>query len=157
MAHFTSQKLSVNVIPPANNLQPIIGRKYTLTHSDATAELFLDVGYVFNVQAINPKMRDEVLGEWQYDCHFVFVGHAYVDNGEFSKEVTNTRFHIFQKEMPTAIRGMMNGDQAFFSNYPYLLHAPISIYFHSTYTEYNQVFFYGTPRQYLSPIPIHNI
>ena len=65
MSSFNPEKLSVTFIPPANSFQPIEGRKYTLTHSDLTAELFLNIGYMFNYEKINPIMRDEVLAEWQ--------------------------------------------------------------------------------------------
>ena len=58
MSDFNPQKLKVTLIPPANSVQPIEGRRYTLTHSDITAELFLDIGYVYNYEAINRKMRD---------------------------------------------------------------------------------------------------
>jgi len=40
-----------------------------LTHSDITAQLFLDIGYSYNYKSIDPKMRDEVLAEWKKDKH----------------------------------------------------------------------------------------
>lgn len=152
MSSFDPQKLSVTIIPPATPVHPIEGRKYTLTHSDITAELFLDVGYVYNYKSINPKMRDEVLAEWHKDeqCRFLLVGKAHVDAGQFSKEVSDRRFQIFQKEMDTALKGMIYGDRSFFANYPVLLDAPIYIHFESVYPEYRQVLYYGTPRQYLN-------
>jgi len=151
MSVFNPQKLSVNLIPPATFAQPIEGRKYTLTHSDLTGELFLDIGNVYNDKAINQKMRDEVLGEWRKDeqSRFNLVGKAYVDGGEFGEIIAGIRFNVFQKEMATALKGIVNGDLQFYKNYPTLLDAPIFIYFESTYPQYQQVFFYGTPRQYL--------
>lgn len=89
MSVFDPQKLSVMLIPPATFAQPVEERKYTLTHSDITAELFLDIGYVYNYKSINPKMRDEIFAEWKTDSHgsLNLVGKAYVDGGEFSHEV----------------------------------------------------------------------
>jgi len=150
MAVFNPQKLSVNLIPPATFSQPVEGRKYTLTHSDITAELFLDIGYVYNDKSINPKMRDEVLAEWRKDDHghLKLVGNVYVDGGEFSQKVAGIRFKIFQQGMATALKGMVYGDRPFYVHYPFLLDAPIFIQFLSTYPQYRQVAYYGTPRQY---------
>ncbi len=92
MSVFNPQKLSVRLIPPATFNQPIEGRKYTLTHSDITPELFLDIGYVYNYESINLKMSDEVLAEWKKDLHgcLNLVGKAYVDDGEFNQKVAGT-------------------------------------------------------------------
>ncbi|MFP9131278.1 staygreen family protein [Niallia sp. BSM11] len=149
---FDPKKLSVKLIPPATFAQPIEGRKYTLTHSDITADLFLDIGYVYNYRSINPTMRDEVLAEWKKDSHgrLNLVGKVYVDGGEFSQEVADTRLKIIKKEMATALNGIVYGDRSFYINYPFLVDAPIFIYYLSIYPQYRQVAFYGTPRQYLN-------
>ncbi|MGB2993212.1 MAG: staygreen family protein [Paenisporosarcina sp.] len=154
MSVFNPQKLKVTLIPPANSVQPIEGRRYTLTHSDITAELFLDIGYVYNYEAINRKMRDEVLVEWKKDeqGRFMLVGMAYVDGGEFGEIVSGIRFNVFKKEMDTALKGIVYGDLSFYVNYPVLLDAPIFIYYESTYPQYHQTLYYGTPRQYLEQI-----
>ncbi|MDX1771718.1 MAG: staygreen family protein, partial [Planococcaceae bacterium] len=91
------------------------------------------------------------LGEWKKDeqSQFTLMGKAYVDGGEFGETIAGIRFNIFKKEMVTALKGIVNGDLQFYKNYPTLLDAPIFIYFESTYPKYQQVFFYGTPRQYL--------
>lgn len=154
MSTFHPSKLSVNVIPPANFLQPVQTRKYTLTHSDETGELFLDIGYVYNYSAIDWSMRDEVLAEWRKDAggHFRLVGSALVDIDEYDKKVSDYRFKIFKKEMSTAIKGMVLGDLPFLKNYPPLLDAPIFIQYESIYPEYRVTLFHGTPRQYLNEI-----
>ena len=148
---FDPQKLTTNLMPPATFMQPIQGRKYTLTHSDDTGELFLDIGTIYNYEAINWKMRDEVLAEWQKDAfhRLRLVGKAHVDQGEFTKEQSQFRFNIFQKEMSTALEGMFYGDLPFFKNYPSLLDAPIYIVYESSFPEFNQIIYYGTPRNYL--------
>lgn len=152
MSIFNPQKLSVKLIPPATFTQPVEGRKYTLTHSDNTAELFLDIGYVYNDQSINPNMRDEVLAEWKKDSHarLYLVGKAYVDGGEFSEKVAGIRLKVFKKEMTLALKGIVYGDRTFYEYYPFLLDAPIFIHYLSIYPQYRQVDFYGTPYHYLS-------
>jgi hypothetical protein len=154
MSIFNPQKLSVNLIAPATIAQPVEGRKYTLTHSDMTAQLFLDIGYVYNDQSINHKMHDEVLAEWKKDSHgrLRLEGIAYVDGGEFSQKVAGTRFRIFRKEMATALRGIVYGDLPLYVQYPFLLNAPILIHYLSIYPEFRQIAYYGTPRQHLNQI-----
>lgn len=152
MSDFNPQKLSVNLIAPATFTQPVEGRKYTLTHSDTTAELFLAIGYMYNMQAVNPQMRDEVLAEWKKDVNgrLYLAGTAYVDGGEFSSSAAGKRFNIFMKEMATALKGIVYGDRPFYARYPLLLDASIFIHYVSSYPQYRRVFYYGTPRQYLS-------
>ncbi|RXJ00643.1 hypothetical protein DS745_11310 [Anaerobacillus alkaliphilus] len=151
MSNFDLEKLSVTVYPPVTSLQPVVGRKYTLTHSDDTGMLFLDIGSDYNYQAINTKMRDEVLAEWQVNkmMEISLVGFAYVDSGEYSKEEAEFRLTIFHKEMETALKGIINGDHFFLLNYPMLLDAPIFIYFQSVYPGYHGKKYFGTPRDYL--------
>ena len=151
MSVFNPENLSVKLIPPATFAQPVEERKYTLTHSDITAELFLDIGYVYNYKSINPKLRDEVLAEWKRDSrgYLQLIGTAYVDGGEFSQEVADTRFKIFKKEMAKALSGIVYGDRPFYAHFPYLVDAPIFIHYLSNYPQYRQVVFYGTPLQYL--------
>nr|WP_065409936.1 staygreen family protein [Bacillus wudalianchiensis] len=154
MAMFDPQKLTVQLLSPATFMQPVEGRKYTLTHSDVTGELFLATGYVYNYKAVNWKMRDEVLAEWKKDREgrLRLAGKAYVDGGEFGKEASGIRFNIFQKETGTAIKGIVYGDLQFYNHYPALLDAPIFIHYESAYPPYNKIFYYGTPRQYINQI-----
>jgi hypothetical protein len=159
MSTFNPQKLSVKIFPPATEVQPIVGRKYTLTHSDITGQLFLSVGLVYDVEAIDQDMRDEVIAEWKRDNQgFLYLaGKVHVDGKEKKKSASKIRFNIFRKEMDTALKGIFYGEQPFFAAYPMLLDAPIYIYFDSIYPEYNQVFYFGTARHYLNQMNVlHN-
>lgn len=151
MASFEKDRLYVSMIPPATASQPIEGRKYTLTHSDTTGQLFLAVGYDHDYAAINTQMRDEVLAWWQSDCQYPYIlaGKVYIDNGEHSEKVSKKRFDIFSQEMNVALKGIIYGDWPFLNNYPFLLNAPIYIHFESNYPQYNQTLYFGTPMSYL--------
>lgn len=150
MSNFNPKKLSVRLIPPATSAQPIQGRKYTLTHSDLTAELFLDIGYQYNDQSINWKMRDEVLAEWKKkQGNLYLIGWVYVDGGEFDKQTANKRFSIFIKEMDTALKGIVYGDLPLYTNYPELLDAPIYVHYESCYPQYRMIANYGSPRWFI--------
>ena len=154
MSNFNPQKLSVKYIPPANDLNPIDGRKYTLTHSDVTGELFLSVGYEYDYSAIDVKMRDEVLAKLQKNAenNYMLFGKAYVSGGEFGLANSAIRFNIFQKEMYTALKGIVYGDREFYFNHPELLNIPIYIYYQSIYPQFNQIIYYGTPQSLLDSI-----
>ncbi|MEO2076150.1 MAG: staygreen family protein [Bacillus sp. (in: firmicutes)] len=150
MSVFIPSKLSVTYLAPATPFRPVEGRKYTLTHSDTTGQLFLSIGCNYNYSAINYSMRDEVLAEWVPQLgEFSLCARVYVSGGEYDENYTKVRFMIFQKELNLALKAMINGDQAIYSNFPWLLDAPIYVHFESIYPQYNQVLFYGTPRNYL--------
>ncbi|WP_273128005.1 staygreen family protein [Metabacillus sp. HB246100] len=151
MSSFDPNKLTVTIIPPASSSFPVKGRKYTLTHSDETGDLFLDIGYVYNELKINSKMRDEVIAQWSLtsDSRWFLAGKAYVDGGEYSKEQARVRHTIFLREMDTALKGIVNGDLPFYLHYPFLLDAPIYLYFESQFPEFRKVYSFNTPRMYL--------
>ena len=61
MSTFNENKLWVN--NRLNRLYQLHPRRYTLTHSDQTGELFLVIGSEFAYEQLTTK-RDEVVGEW---------------------------------------------------------------------------------------------
>ncbi|MBY0120477.1 staygreen family protein [Bacillus sp. S/N-304-OC-R1] len=151
MSHFDPSKLQTKFISPASALKPILGRKYTLTHSDESGELYLSIGTQYDNNSINLKKRDEVIAEWTLvEGRITLIGTVYVTGGEFDEEIANRRFVIFQKELPLALKAIFFGDRLLFSYYPYLLHAPIYIQFQSVLPRYHQMINYGTPTQYLN-------
>lgn len=154
MSTFHPSKLSVTLHPPATFSHPVTFRKYTLTHSDEIGDVFLDIGFFYNERAMDVIIRDEVLAEWRSDGmgNFYLKGKVQVDIGEIDKKRSEFRLTIFQKEMETAIKGIVFGDKALYANYPALLDSPIFIHYQSIFPEYNKILFYGTPRQYLRNI-----
>ena len=56
---FTPDKLEITLIEPVTENGPVEGRKYTLTHSDETGMLFLDIGNVYNYSAIDQDYDDD--------------------------------------------------------------------------------------------------
>ncbi len=75
MSKLNTDKLSVEFRNGVTSTEPILGRRYTLTHSDITAELFLTIGSAYAYDKINAT-RDEVLGEWigkQKTTYFMYI------------------------------------------------------------------------------------
>lgn len=153
MSLFIPSKLSVSYLPPATPLRPLDGRKYTLTHSDETGDLFLTIGCQYDSNKIKINLRDELLAEWIPQMgEFQLWGRVYISGGEYDESYAKVRFMIFQKELELALKAIVYGDQSFYSCFPWLLDSPIYIRFDSVYPQYQQVLYYGTPRQYLTSI-----
>lgn len=151
MSKFNPSNLSVTFLPPATPFKPVDERKYTMTHSDETGELFLTVGYCYDESAIDPKFRDEVLAEWIPRMgQYVLSGKVYVSGGEYDEQYAKIRFMIFQRELNLALTSIVYGDRALYQYYPWLLDSPIYIQFESVFPLYNQMLYFGTPRQYLT-------
>lgn len=153
MSLFNPSKLTVTYLAPSTPFRPLEGRKYTLTHSDVTGELFLMIGCQFDYSMVNYKMRDEVLAEWiSHLGEFQLRGKVYVSGGEFDEKYATVRYMIFKRELSLAISGIVYGDQTLYSCYPWLLDAPIYIEFESNFPQFQQILYYGTPRQYLTAV-----
>jgi len=127
--------------------KPIIGRKYTLTHSDKTAELFLTIGLEYAYDQIS-KMRDEVLAEWKTSEGNPFL-YVYVYVGQFGPVITAIRDTIFRQELPLALEAIIYGDSDFFIEYPELSGASIWIQFDSKNPKYNRFEYWGIPKDYM--------
>jgi hypothetical protein len=128
---------------------PILGRKYTLTHSDITSNLFLTLDLQFAYDKIN-TMRDEVVAEWRMNngCLFLLV-YVYVDSqSDPVISISALRNEIFRRELPLALEAIIYGDRNFFVSHPNLDYASICIHFDSIYPEYNSFENWGTPRDY---------
>lgn len=147
MEKLNPDKLNVEFRSGVTPIEPIIGRKYTLTHSDITADLFLTIGLEYAYDKIN-KMRDEVLGEWRIDNGWVYLYiYVYVD-GQFRPEESAIRNTIFRRELPLALEAIRYGDSRFFIAHPELDNAQIWVHFDSTYPYYNKFENWGTPKDY---------
>lgn len=147
MKRLNPEKLYVEYRSGVTPIKPIIGRKYTLTHSDITADLFLTIGLEFAYDKIN-KMRDEVLAEWRsYNGSPLLYVYVYVD-GQFGAAISAIRNTIFRRELPLALEAIRYGDRKLFMKYPSLDNAPICIHFDSANPYYNRFENWGTPKDY---------
>lgn len=150
MSEFNPEKLSVTYLPPTSVFSPLDARKYTLTHSDNTGQLFLSIGCHYDLDKLDASMRDEVLAEWvRVMGQYTLSGKVYISGGEFDKNLSKVRYMIFKKEMPLALAAIVNGDQGFFSYFPWLLDAPIYIAFESVHPDFQGIHYFGTPRRYM--------
>ncbi|MFS0862815.1 staygreen family protein [Fredinandcohnia sp. 179-A 10B2 NHS] len=137
MSKFDPNKLSVEFRNGITATSPILQRKYTLTHSDVTGELFLTLGLQYALDKINSQ-RDEVLGEWRL-TNGQYYYHVYLYIGEnIDKNTAAFRYSIFKRELPLALKAIRYGDRRLFAAYPHLDFAPIIVTFMSSYPQYNK-------------------
>jgi len=127
-------------------------RRYTLTHSDRTGELFLTVGKHFDKKQISGMytrfMRDEVLAEWiaiidGYELHV----HCHVSGGVVFGGA-GMRCNIFRGHMRLVLEAIRYGDRAVFDAMPVLDASVVLVHFSSTSKEFDSIENYGTMSDY---------
>lgn len=147
---FDSNKLQTTFIYPATPSKPVIGRKYTLTHSDTTGIMFLDIGTEYNYSAINEELRDELFGRWVFyddDNSYKLFFYAFVGGDNFSTALK--RYNIFKSHMNMAIQAIIYGDRYLFKEYPQLINTPIYVKFDSDFPQFNNYESYNYVRDYM--------
>ena len=128
-------------------LGPICERKYTMTHSDETADLFVTIGNEYAMDKMN-ELRDEVLLTFEYTPRgIVLAGEVIVDGRGISGDA-ETRNGIFARELSTALQAIRYADDEFFKVNPALDDIPIYIWFRSDDPVYNKLYDYGTMSEY---------
>lgn len=148
MEKLNPEKLHVEFRQGVTAEEPIVNRRYTLTHSDITAELFLIIGLEYAYDKINMIMRDEVLGEWRDDNGNIYLYIYVYVNGQYGPVVAEIRNVIFRRELPLALEAIRYGDREFFEAHPELDDAGIWVHFDSTSPEYDKFEYWGTPKDY---------
>lgn len=147
MIKFQPDKLNVSYKDEIGTKNSLLTRKYTLTHSDESGELFLSIGKKYDLDKINYNVRDEVLGSWEKDDKEYLLITLEVDNGE---DLSNTvkRDKIFRQELTLALVAIIYGDNLFFENNKELYEAPIRVKFNSKFSEYDTLEDWGKVRDY---------
>lgn len=152
MSRLNPEKLHVNYLLGLKPEALIIPRRYTLTHSDITGELFLTIGPDYNFGQISGLytrfMRDEVLAEWKDDQDGLSV-HVYCHvSGGFIFGRAGWREAIFRSEMPLVLEAIRYGDRRLFTANAKLDHVPIWVHFQASKTRYNKIEQWGVPADY---------
>ena len=147
MSRLKPEKLSVEFREGVTLTDPIIPRRYTLTHSDITAELFLTIGPDFANDKLT-MMRDEVLGEWiNYKGKYQYNVYLQVD-GQFGQGMAGLRYRIFSQELSLALEAIRYGDRLFFDAHETLDASPIVVFFMSSDPQYHKVELWGSFSDY---------
>ena len=109
-------------------------RKYTLTHSDLTGDLFLTIARAFELNQISDfytrVMRDEVLAEWIKGETYSLHVNCHVSGG-ICFGSASLRDKIFRRELPLALEAICNGDRRLFELFNYLVDSSVIMHFNS--------------------------
>ena len=129
-------------------------RRYTLTHSDMTGELFLSIGKEYDRERISKLytrlMRDEVIAEFLSDFSglefdvFCHVSGGLVVGG------ARWRYGIFQSELPLVLEAVRCGDRALFEKNRELDNTPVIVHFKSANKRFNTTQRWGVLSEYAS-------
>jgi hypothetical protein len=152
MSRLKPEKLHVRFVAGATPEGPITPRRYTLTHSDATGDLFLTIGPDYDRQQIagwtTRLLRDEVLAEWQEEEDGPAL-HVYCHvSGGLVVGWAGWRDAIFRRELPLVLEAFRFGDQGLFEAQPELDRAPIWVHFQARQSRYNRVERWGVPGEF---------
>lgn len=152
MKRLNPAKLHAIDLTAANSGIGNLPRRYTLTHSDMTGDLYLTIGADYNKKQIsrlyNRLMRDEVQAELvrNEDCLELRV-YCHVSGGVVLG-TAKWRSGIFHVELPLVLEAIRYGDRSFFEADPNLDQTPVNVYFHSHKSTYNQVENWGVIADY---------
>jgi hypothetical protein len=152
MSRLNPAKLHVRFAEGSAPDGPLSPRRYTLTHSDQTGDLFLTIAPEVDQDQISGwytrLMRDEVTAEWRSDPEGPSL-HVYCHvSGGFAFGGAAMRDRIFRRELPLVLEAFRFGDSALFSAWPELDQAPIWIHFQSANPRYDKIERRGTPAEY---------
>ncbi|MFX1378641.1 MAG: staygreen family protein [Promethearchaeota archaeon] len=156
MADLNPEKLHVVYKDSVDADRLVLPRKYTLTHSDSTGELFLTIGIEYDYEQISSFytrfMRDEVLAEWQkkekdFELHF----YLHVSGG-FCFGWPRLRDRIFRYHLPLVFEAVRYGDKKLFEEMPEIKDSQIIVHFQSNRKKYNLIENFGQ----FCEIPVKN-
>lgn len=152
MSQLDPEKLHVRFASGVTPEGPTTPRRYTLTHSDATGDLFLTVGPDYDQRQISGwytrLMRDEVLAEWQEDGDGPSLHvHCHVSGGLILGSA-GWRYGIFRYHLPQVLAAFRLGDQRLFQARPELDRAPVWVHFHAAERQYDRIESWGVAGDY---------
>ena len=150
MSRLKPEKLSTTFLAPTTADSPLVPRRYTLTHSDRTGDLFLTIANDFNKKQLKGWqtriMRDEVLAEWlKKDENYSIHVYCQISGGIGTLKF---RDKIFRQELPLVLEAFRYGDQQLFNANPFLDEAQIYVHFRSKKEKYNKIENWGSPVDY---------
>ncbi len=152
MKRLQTDKLHVYYLQAVSEVYPLMPRRYTLTHSDRTGDLYLAIGSDYDTKRISHwytrLMRDEVLAEWETrQGEAALTVHCHVSGG-LVIGWPGLRDRIFRHELPLVLQALRFGDRALYRIHPELDYAPIWVCFHARQPRFSAEEIWGRPADY---------
>jgi hypothetical protein len=136
------EKLHTSFAPGTCPDRLTLPRRYTLTHSDFTGDLFLTIGAEYDAKQCSSLytrlMRDEVYAEiTETDAEYALQVYCHVSGG-FVFGSAKFRYDIFHKELPLVLESIRYADSVLFKNISELISIPVIVHFKSKKSLYNK-------------------
>lgn len=152
MSELRPQKLHVTFHTGTSAQELSLPRKYTLTHSDTTGDLFLTIGAEYDQKQISGfytrLMRDEVLAEIIDEGQEMSL-HVYCHvSGGFVFGTAGWRNDILHGHMRLVIEALRYGDRELFHAHPETNKALVKVHFISSSAKYNRIEDWGPVQAY---------
>jgi len=152
MQRLKPKKLHVTYLTGATPDKLMVPRRYTLTHSDITGNLFLSIGSEYDTRKTSGLytrlMRDEVLAELSHNIdNFMLRVYCHVSGG-FIFGSAKFRYRIFRSELPLVLEAIRYGDKTLFEYNPELDNAAVCIHMQSNDERFNNVENWGSMSRY---------
>jgi hypothetical protein len=151
MKRLDPKKLHVAYLNGTTPEDLVLPRRYTLTHSDITGELFLAISNEYDTKQTSGLytrlMRDEVLAEFTKEEGLVFKVHCHISGG-FVFGTAKLRYAVFRHELPLVLEAIRFADRNLFEKIPNLDNIPVLIHFQYANNRFNKVETWGTMADY---------
>ena len=153
MSELHPEKLHVTFHEGTNPSVLSLPRRYTLTHSDVTGDLFLSISTEYDRKQISGfytrLMRDEVLAEIMNEEQGRSL-HIYCHvSGGFVFGAAGWRNDILHGHMRLVIEALCYGDRELLSARPEMHEAPVKVHFMSNRAKYNGIEDWGLVQAYI--------
>jgi hypothetical protein len=152
MNELRPEKLNVTFHAGTSPQEPSLPRRYTLTHSDSTGDLFLSIGAEYDRKQISGFytrfMRDEVLAELKDDGQGVSL-HVYCHvSGGFVLGTAGWRSDILHHHMRMVLEALRYGERELIYAHPEYNKMPVKVHFTSSRAKYNRIEDWGPIQAY---------
>ena len=128
-------------------------RKYTLTHSDRTGDMFLTIARNFDEQQISHWyirfMRDEVLGEWKSKNKIKELHLFFHISGGLIFGWARLRDKIIRSHLKLVFQSIRYGEKKLIQKNSYLGTSPIFAHFVSKRKKFNSIEKFGQLEDYI--------
>lgn len=147
MKILNSERVFVQYRDDMQPYEPIMHRKYTITHSDKTGELFVFIGNEYAEDQV-AELRDELRLSWEErNGNYVLIGSVLIDDSSLNGNAA-VRNKIFLEELPTALQAFREADRFLFNQFSCLNKCHILITFQSYNPLYYRTYDFGVVGQY---------
>lgn len=152
MSELHPEKLHVTFHEGTTASELSLPRRYTLTHSDATGDLFLSIGTEYDQKQISGfytrLMRDEVLAELKQDDGKLSL-HLYCHvSGGFVFGSAHLRNEILHHHMRMVLEALRYGDHELIASNPDLDRSLVKVHFSSNHKRYDCIEDWGLFQDY---------